>query len=273
MVSGSDRAGKPGHRYRARGLPGALAIALATWCLGPLYAAECPKPRELTLPALQQPEDNIDKVKDRLKAYQASNYEKDIAAAIEGATKQIGDRVAENRALPVDQMKRLAIVLDIDETSLSNWKNIEANNFGFIPGGTCPLTARTACGFNAWIDMATAPAIEPTLQLFNFAKSGDVAVFFISGRRKSQREATILNLDRAKFEGWRALTLRDDNDHADSIVPFKSGQRAELEKPENFKNGEKPFTIIANIGDQQSDLAGGFAECGIKLTNPFYFIK
>jgi len=177
---------------------------------------------------LQQPEDNIDKVKDRLKAYQASSYEKDIAAAIEGATKLIGDRVAENRALPVDQMKRLAIVLDIDETSLSNWKNIEANNFGLIPGGTCPLTARTACGFNAWIDMATAPAIAPTLQLFNFAKSGDVAVFFISGRRKSQREATILNLDRAKFEGWKALTLRDDNDHADSIIPFKSGQRAEL---------------------------------------------
>lgn len=273
MVSGADKTGKAGHRYRTTTLPGALAVAVATCCLAPLHAAECSKPPELTLPALQQPVDNIDKVKDRLKAYQASNYEKDIAAAIEAAIMHIKDRVAENRALPVDQMKRLAVVLDIDETSLSNWKNIEANNFGFIPDGACPLAARRACGFNEWIDLAIAPAIEPTLKLFNFAKSRDVAVFFISGRRHKQRLATIRNLDREGFEGWAALRLRPDDDHAKSIVAFKSGERAKLENPANFKDGEKSFTIIANIGDQQSDLAGGFAECGVQLPNPFYFIK
>jgi acid phosphatase len=32
------------------------------------------------------------------------------------------------------------------------------------------------------------------------------------------------------------------------------------------------FTIIANLGDQQSDLAGGFAERGFKLPGPFYRI-
>jgi hypothetical protein len=28
----------------------------------------------------------------------------------------------------------------------------------------------------------------------------------------------------------------------------------------------------ASVGDQQSDLDGGFAECGFKVPNPFYFI-
>jgi hypothetical protein len=38
------------------------------------------------------------------------------------------------------------------------------------------------------------------------------------------------------------------------------------------------FTLVANIGDQLSDIeqepgiAGGKAECGFKLPNPFYFI-
>jgi acid phosphatase len=32
------------------------------------------------------------------------------------------------------------------------------------------------------------------------------------------------------------------------------------------------FTIIANIGDQESDLAGHHAERTFKIPNPFYFI-
>jgi HAD superfamily, subfamily IIIB (Acid phosphatase) len=32
------------------------------------------------------------------------------------------------------------------------------------------------------------------------------------------------------------------------------------------------FTIVANIGDQESDLVGGHAERAFKLPNPFYFI-
>jgi hypothetical protein len=32
------------------------------------------------------------------------------------------------------------------------------------------------------------------------------------------------------------------------------------------------FTIIANIGDQKSDLEGGYAEMTFKVPSPFYFI-
>jgi len=34
----------------------------------------------------------------------------------------------------------------------------------------------------------------------------------------------------------------------------------------------KEFTIIANIGDQRSDLDGGYSERTWRVPNPFYFI-
>ena len=33
------------------------------------------------------------------------------------------------------------------------------------------------------------------------------------------------------------------------------------------------YTIIANLGDQESDLAGGYAEKTFKLPNPFYLTE
>ena len=35
---------------------------------------------------------------------------------------------------------------------------------------------------------------------------------------------------------------------------------------------EQGYTILLTIGDQESDLAGGFAERGFKLPNPVYFL-
>jgi acid phosphatase len=46
-------------------------------------------------------------------------------------------------------------------------------------------------------------------------------------------------------------------------VPFKSGARAEIENT--------GYAIIANVGDQRSDL-GGHAECTFKVPNPYYVI-
>jgi predicted secreted acid phosphatase len=240
-----------------RALAGALLIALlAAVSPAALLAAECPAAREPRLPPSEEPALNIDKVKDRLNAYQAGDYNDDIARVIKDARDHV-----ERRA---ESVKWPAIVLDIDETSLSNWPNIKANNFGFIKGGPCFEEPGLACGFDDWIAKASAPAIPPTLDFFNFVRGKNLAVFFITGRRDSQRQATMWNLDRAGFRSWAGLSTRPDDDHG-SIVPFKSGERKKIES-----NG---YTIIANVGDQQSDLEGGAAECGFKIPNPFYFIK
>ena len=65
-----------------------------------------------------------------------------------------------------------------------------------------------ACGFNEWIDRATAPAIGPTLSFFKVVRAKNVAVFFVTGRRDNQRKATLWNLDRAGFQSWaRVATI------------------------------------------------------------------
>jgi acid phosphatase len=49
-----------------------------------------------------------------------------------------------------------------------------------------------------------------------------------------------------------------------SAADFKAPQRAKIEA--------EGFTIIANMGDQPSDLAGAHAEKTFLLPNPFYRI-
>jgi predicted secreted acid phosphatase len=263
MTYQRDHAGarRPSDRFAHALAATVLMAMLAAAAPAALYAAECPAKKEPRIPPSEEPAINIDKHKKQLKAYQAGNYNADIELVMDDARRHV-----ESRA---ESVKWPAVVLDVDETSLSNWQNIEANNFGFIKGGPCFLERDLACGFDDWILMASAPAIEPTLRFFKAVRDRNVAVFFITGRRDNQRQATMSNLDRQQFRGWAGLATRPDTDHG-SIVPFKSGEREKIAK--------KGYTIVANIGDQQSDLVDKdgkddkLVECGFKLPNPFYFI-
>ena len=62
-----------------------------------------------------------------------------------------------------------AIVLDIDETSLSNYEGLNATNFS--PTG---LVSGAVAGND--------PVIAPTLALYRFARNKGVEAFFITGR-------------------------------------------------------------------------------------------
>ena len=258
------------HQIGLRRCVGALAVMLGA-ALVPtvVFALECPVRGEPSIPppeSIATPDNpiakgsNIDTYKRQLiKYHDGGNYIADIAAVMDAATAYVLGRAKE--------VRRPAVVLDIDETSLSNWDNLKADHFGFIEGGTCSLQEKMPCGFSDWIDRAIAPPIEPTLKFFNSLRANDVniAVFFITGRRDKQRQATLWNLDRAGFNGWAGLATRPDDQHG-SIVPFKSGERDKV--------AEK-YTILANIGDQDSDLEdlkGKSAECSFKLPNPYYFI-
>jgi hypothetical protein len=239
-----------------------VAMLVAALIPAIVSAAECPAPREPSIPLVDgsiAKGFNIDTYKRQLTKYHDDGkYNEDIAAVMADAT-----RYVEGRA---EEVRWPAVVLDIDETSLSNWENLKADDFGFIEGGPCSLQAKMACGFNEWIDKAIAPAIGPTLSFFKAVRAKNVAVFLITGRRDKERRATLWNLDRAGFQGWARLATRPDDQHG-SIVPFKSGERDKIVA--------EGFTILANIGDQDSDLKDlkdKSAECPFKLPNPFYFI-
>ena len=147
--------------------------------------------------------------------------------------------------------KKLALVLDIDETSLSNYGAINADNFTFGPNSQAEATNETG------------KVIPSTLELFNLAKQNGVAVFFITGRRENTRAHTESNLTREGYAGWQQLFLKPDAS-TETTVQYKSGARAAIEG--------QGYRIVANVGDQYSDLAGGHEDIGFKLANPFYFL-
>jgi acid phosphatase len=219
------------------------------------HAVECPTTPNLPSSDGSQPA-NLGVLKLQLLDYKCFGaYDRDVANVLKEAKAYIQYRA--------NGINKLALVLDIDETSLSNWPNLVADDFGFFRKGTCTLVPGEPCGFDQWIADHTAEPILPTLDLFNEAKAKGVAVFFISTRREDQRAATVNNLKAAGYDGWADLFLKQPDDKS-SAQEFKTARRKQI--------GNEGFTIIANVGDQYSDLVGGHAERVFKVPNPFYFI-
>ena len=196
--------------------------------------------------------DNLTLLTNKVKAYHDSGaYHKELNQVIMHARTFIFERVLANKKTP--KPEKLAIVLDIDETSLSNYDKMVERDF-----------VATRKQLHEETLAADAPAIEPTLSLYRDALQHGVTVFFITGRHESERTATEKNLKNAGYKEWANLYIRPDDTHSLSIIPFKSQARAAIAK--------QGYTIIASIGDQQSDLAGGYAEKTFKLPNPYYYL-
>jgi len=235
------------------------AVVFGMLAMTPALAAtsDCPPMPANHIPDAPAPPLNIDNVKQALLDYHDQFYDLDVAAVFDAARNFI-ENYSGDAKLP-------AIIFDIDETSLTNWPNLVADNFGFISGGPCDVLPAGPCGFNKWISMANAEALKPAVKPFKAAKAKRIAVIFITGRHDQQRDATLINLDHAGFDGWTELHTRPDRDEFPTVQAYKTTERTKVEAA--------GYTIIANIGDQMSDIDGGHAQCTFKVPNPFYFIK
>lgn len=175
-------------------------------------------------------------------------YARDLARVSEQARAWIEQRVTERR-----EGERLAIVLDVDETAISNLAHMRAMDFGYVPAK-----------WHDWVVAANAPAIEPVREIFELARRRGVEVFFITGRLMSDRANTERNLEAAGYGGYGQLICQPDNSKRNTGT-FKREIREQLVT--------EGWTLIANIGDEESDFTGGGAEKGFKLPNPFYLIE
>ena len=196
---------------------------------------------------------NLNLLKKQIELYQSSGeYLQEVDNIILRAREYIENQVKINAALA--QPKKLALVLDIDETCISNFNKIKirdyCNNLQLI---------------HEEILAADSPALVPTLNLYNYAIKHGVSVFFVTGRKVSEKNATIKNLKFAGYNSWSKIYFRPNDYRKTSIVPFKAGARKEIT--------EQGYTILATIGDQKSDVIGGYANKSYKLPNPFYFIN
>ena len=91
-----------------------------------------------------------------------------------------------------------------------------------------------------------------------------MTVFFLTGRRQRVRSVTAANLRRAGYTaGWRLIT-RPNRERPGTHAGFKARRRRAIER--------QGFRILANVGDQRSDLRGRHAMAAFKLPNPMYLI-
>ncbi len=192
----------------------------------------------------------------------AGCYWADLDAQYKRAERVLADRVAAGHGGD----EKLALVMDIDETTLSSYCEMKREDFGYI----APM-------FNGWVVSPEAAVTIPgALRLFDEAKAAGVAVFFITGRPgipdysaevkvEDQTGATTKNLEAAGFHGWTGLALRNGSENGMATIAYKSEERRRI--------AEKGYRIVMSVGDQWSDLLGDpQAAVSVKLPNPFYFL-
>ena len=230
-------------------------------------------------------------------------------------------KAGENWLSARSKVANLAIVLDVDDTTLTTW-NYElysnwdfnactnANFVGLTGPNPCPATQTTFAG-NMF------PATPGMVDLVNHAMAMGYAVFFITGRGDSQHAATIANLvndTAAGFSNINDVTLSGKTvpeidagypmptplaighggftdglftkppvgsypgylnkpefcaaaitaNASCATIPYKSGTRAYIES--------QGYDIVADFGDQFSDLEGGYADKTFKMPNPNYYL-
>ncbi len=173
--------------------------------------------------------------------YDSGQWGKDIRKVVKRATANLHKDLAK-------KPRRPAIVLDIDETALFNAPCFEAVNWDLSGLATCAVTG---------MGIPT-----PVRDLYRDARRHRVTVAFITGRPEALQGVTEQNLDAAGYAAGYLIFVRPADDTQDTVVPFKSLARITLEG--------RGFRILANVGDQDSDLAGGHAKRRYKLPNPVY---
>jgi acid phosphatase len=97
-----------------------------------------------------------------VKYHDSGDYMSDLARAAAPANDWLRQRAT--------QVSRPALVPDIDDTALTNWPVILANDFGRFPAGPC-LLPEGPCVWHAWDLRGHDAPIEPTLQVFQTARS------------------------------------------------------------------------------------------------------
>lgn len=146
------------------------------------------------------------------------------------------------------------VVFDIDETALSNYQFTKSIGFGYIPKL-----------WDQWMQEGHAPAIKETKRFYEYLVSQNIDVIFLTGRDEPFRDATQKNLIEQGYTKFDTLIMRSKNEADMPTAQFKSTKREELSR--------KGYVIIACIGDQPSDLAGGNTGYKIKLPDYLYILN
>jgi predicted secreted acid phosphatase len=212
---------------------------------------------------------NIDSVKSTIRTYYNATggiADKTSSPYITELAAITSDALADLPA--VDPAAKKAVVLDADDTTLWTYDMEDAAmHFTFDPALQ-----------DVWVQDERFPATPSMVGFVSAVRAKGYAVFGLTGRNANQEDATLGNLSKVGYTGFDA-----DNfftkwvDPADqpsyvtcaaakcTTVEYKAGTRKHIEE-------DLGYDIALNVGDQWSDLQGGYADAVLKLPNPTYFL-
>lgn len=178
--------------------------------------------------------------------YEQGEYDSDVEAVMDDAVSFLRSSAGKT--------VKAAVVLDVDDTAISTYEYQKGMGFG-----------HNGKLWHQWIEMRRGKVIKPVLDFCLEAERLKVAVFFISGRREAQRNATEDDLARLGFPKWQKLYMKPDAFKEKSVVGFKTQCRKDIQA--------QGYVIIANIGDQASDCEGEASGRTFILPNLIYKVK
>lgn len=128
---------------------------------------------------------------------------------------------------------------------------------------------------NTWVLDGKFPATPGMVAFVNAVEAKGYAVFGLTGRGEAQEPATLANLAAVGYSGFTADNFFTKPATMPSYVhcatdkcttiEYKSGTRKHIER-------DLHYDIALNVGDQFSDLIGGYADRSVKLPNPTYYL-
>ena len=168
--------------------------------------------------------------------------------------------------------ERPAIVFDADDTTLWTYDmEVGDMHFNYNPAEQ-----------DVWVQGQKFPAVPGMVALERTAQKAGCTVVGLTGRNDNQKAATLGNLAKVGYTGltpenyytkWTGQGASQQPSYIHcaaascTTIEYKSQTRAHVES----KAGGK-YDIVANFGDQFSDLIGGHADRTIKLPNPTYYL-
>ncbi len=181
-----------------------------------------------------------------------------------------------------------AIILDVDDTTLATWNYEIFSNWAYNPATNA-----------TYVNGQLFPAVPGMVRMVKRAKALGYAIFFLTGRPAAQELATLQNLTTdaipapdvdAGYPTPTTLVNGEDGlftkpaiaDYpqylldacADELsqVPQKSCTTVHYKSATRKHIESLGYDIVANFGDQFSDLKGGAADKTFKMPNPNYFL-
>ena len=261
-----------------------VLVAAALVGGGVAYAATQQPSIKTSTPRTANQMTNIDVLRQQIKNYYGDPLGTGVAASDSNYAKEARGVAKDGEhwlAAPRHIHATKAIILDVDDTTLLTWNYELASNWAYNSTTNA-----------AYVNGQQFPAVPGMVDLVTAAEREGYAIFYLTGRPVSQEQATLGNLTAdgigvdagypkptalrdgedglftkptvADYPDYLKAACASDPNGSCTTIHYKSAVRAHIES--------LGYEIVANFGDQYSDLEGGHADRTFKVPNPNYYL-